>query len=351
MKVQTSEYCTVGHPDRMCDYIVSYILDRYLEKDPKARVALECQIKNHECTLSGEVTSTCRYSDAELAGFIRMAVFKVGYSETYREAFGRGNAIANTLIRTTVHITRQSPDIAQGVDADGWGDQGIFWGYAVDDPKRGYMPKDYYLARLLGNELYSSGLGGLDIKTQVTVESGKVTRCVVAIPIPEGLEDERMPQIREIVRKVCGKGCRTVINGTGRYVVHGPIGDCGTTGRKLVADFYGCASRIGGGSPWGKDPSKADVALNVFARRKAVEFLKRHGLDEVCCLVSCCIGKRRVLVSYYDGENEFLGSSVMDAPVSKIVKSLGLDRPDYAEACRLGLFGREGAAVTPRRRA
>ena len=342
MKVQTSEYCAVGHPDRTCDYIVAYILDRYLEKDPNARVALECQLKDCFATLSGEVSSTHRFQDAELAEFVRRAIRDIGYSDEYRSKWGEENTICASEVEVTLHISQQSPDIAQGVDADGWGDQGIFWGMASNDRIRGYMPKDYWLAREVANALYKSGWGGLDIKTQVTVKDGLAVECVIAIPIDPAHEYDTKALIADYAKTLCGHQCEVIVNGTGRYVRHGSIGDCGTTGRKLVVDFYGGNSRIGGGSPWGKDPTKADVALNVLARRKALDYLREHPkYDEVRCAISCCIGRADIRVTLYDGEGNLLDSRIEGHPPSHVIETLDLRHPGYAERCRKGLFGYE----------
>ena len=119
---RTSEWCAAGHPDRMCDFIVSFILDRHLEVDPKARVALECQLKDNHATLSGEVTSSARFTDDELGEFVREAIREIGYTREYQDLFGAEHTIAADDVDVTVHVSRQSPDIAQGVDADGWGD-------------------------------------------------------------------------------------------------------------------------------------------------------------------------------------------------------------------------------------
>ena len=339
--IQTSEYCSVGHPDRTCDYVVAYILDRYLERDRNARVALEAQLKDCFCTLSGEVTSAYRYTNAELAEFCREAIRRIGYTDEYVAKWGEGNAISGSGVEVTVHVSQQSADIAQGVNRDGWGDQGIFWGMAVNDPKRGYMPKDYWLAREIAQSLVKRGFGGLDVKTQVTVEDGLPVECVVAIPILPECEEAATGTIRNYVQSILGGDCRVIVNGTGRYVTHGSIGDCGTTGRKLVADFYGGNSKIGGGSPWGKDPTKADVTLNVYARRKALEGMKRYGLPSVQCMISCCIGSRDIRVTLLDGENRVVETYTESNPASRVIAGLGLDRPVYAEMCRNGLFGYE----------
>ena len=342
MRIQTSEYCAVGHPDRTCDYIVAYILDRYLEKDPNARVALECQLKDWYATLSGEVSSTHHFQDAELAEFVRRAIRDIGYSDEYHSKWGMANTITSSEVEVTLHISQQSPDIAQGVDSDGWGDQGIFWGMAVRDRVRGNMPKDYWLAREVANALYKSGWGGLDIKTQVTVKDGLAVECVVAIPLDPAREYDMKQLIVSYAKTICGDGCEVIVNGTGRYVTHGSIGDCGTTGRKLVADFYGGNSRIGGGSPWGKDPTKADVALNVLARVKALDWLDSHPqLEEVRCAISCCIGRADIRVTMYDGAGNLLDSRVEGHPPSHVIETLGLREPRYAERCREGLFGHE----------
>ena len=120
--IQTSEYCAVGHPDRTCDYIACFLLDRWLEKDIFARVALEVQLKDHFCTVSGEVSSAYRFTDTEIADFCRAAVAKIGYTKAYQNDFGAENAICATDLDVTVHISQQSGDIAQGVNSDGWGD-------------------------------------------------------------------------------------------------------------------------------------------------------------------------------------------------------------------------------------
>ena len=335
--IQTSEYCTVGHPDRMCDYIASYILDKYLEADARSRVALEVQLKERWCTISGEITSSAPFTEEDIADFAREAIDRIGYGEEYQERFGDANTICSDEVEVETHISRQSQDIAQGVNTDGWGDQGIFQGYAVDEPKFGYMPKDYYLARRLGQSI-AGVCGGLDVKTQVTLLGGEPVECVVAIPLAPG-DDEGA--VVDAAKAVVGKKCRIVVNGTGRYVAHGPVADCGTPGRKRVVDFYGGYSPIGGGCPWGKDPTKADVTLNIYARRKAIEGMKRYALPSMRCFISCCIGRRDIRVTLFDGENRLVESYTESEPPSHIIETLGLDRPVYAEMCRNGLFGYE----------
>ena len=336
-KIQSSEYCTVGHPDRTCDYIASYILDKYLSSDRTSRVALEVQLKDEFCTISGEVTSSARFGTDEIAAFAREAVEKIGYTPEYQAKYGAANVVSGGELKVETHISRQSGDIAQGVDRDTWGDQGIFWGLAVDEPGTGCLPKDYFLARKLGQDI-AGKLGGLDVKTLVTLDDGKPVECYVAVPLAPGEDDS---PVVAAAKAMVGEDCRIVVNGTGRYVTHGSVGDCGTTGRKLVVDFYGGNSRIGGGSPWGKDPTKADVTLNVYARMCALEGMKRYGLPEMRCAISCCIGRREIRVSLFDREMKLVEERTESEPASHVIESLGLDKPMYAEMCGNGLFGYE----------
>ena len=174
--------------------------------------------------------------------------------------------------------------------------------------------------------------------TLVTLDDGKPVECYVAVPLAPGEDDS---PVVAAAKAMVGEDCRIVVNGTGRYVTHGSVGDCGTTGRKLVVDFYGGNSRIGGGSPWGKDPTKADVTLNIYARRCALEGMKRYGLPEMRCAISCCIGRRDIRVALFDGEMNLVEERVESDPASHVVELLGLDRPVYAETCARGLFGFE----------
>ena len=245
---KTSEWVSVGHPDKLADFISSYILDRYIERDPRTRYALEVQIKDNFVTLGGEITSMADFTPEQIAEFARAAVNQVGYTAAYQKRFGRENTICGDDLIVTQHIGRQSPDIAQGVDADGWGDQGIFHGMAVNSPETHYMPRDWWLARKIGKHLYDTRYAGLDIKTQVTLKDDEIEEVVVAIPMTE---KHYGYDVANAVAFCCGgsRDYRLIINGTGKFLKHGPVGDCGTTGRKLAVDFYGGNCRIGGGSP------------------------------------------------------------------------------------------------------
>lgn len=345
---QTSEYCSLGHPDRTADEIVSFLLDRYLERDPNSRVALECQIKDNYVTLGGEVTSAYAMGEDELKRHVRDAICGIGYTPEYAARWGKDNCIDPDALDVVAHIGQQSPQIAQGVDADGWGDQGIFWGMATGTEATGYMPLDHTIARRIGMWLYEAAYKsefsiGLDIKTQVTVADGRVTEVVVAAPCKTEAEQKALRAnilawlADEYGDVFAAAANRIVINGTGAYVRHSTAGDCGTTGRKLAVDFYGGNARIGGGCPWGKDPSKADVTLNVYARHLALEMQAKVG-GTVYCAIHCCIGRREIGIAYYDAHMNEIKRTSQDLPASEIIDMLDLRRPVWAYKCAHGLF-------------
>ncbi|MBQ1346169.1 MAG: hypothetical protein IIY62_07385, partial [Kiritimatiellae bacterium] len=180
-------------------FIASYILDKYIEADSRSRVALEVQLKERYCTISGEITSNAPYGEEDIADFAREAIDKIGYTDEYQERFGDSNTICAEEVEVETHISRQSQDISQGVDRDSWGDQGLAFGYAVDEPEYGYMPKDYWLARKLGQSI-AGVCGGLDVKTQVTLVDGKPVECVVAIPLAPGDDEAAVVEVADQAR-------------------------------------------------------------------------------------------------------------------------------------------------------
>lgn len=345
----TSEYCALGHPDRASDFIVSYLLDRYLEKDPNVRYAMECQIKDNHVTLGGEVTSLYDMGYVELSRHVRDAICAIGYTSEYARRWGAENCIDPDALDIVAHVGAQSHDIAQGVDADGWGDQGIFWGMATGTAATGFMPLDHTVAKRLGMWLYEAALKGdlpigLDIKTQVTVKDGAVVKVVVAAPCMTDAEAKALrAPILEWLARECGErfavsANNLVVNGTGAYVRHASAGDCGTTGRKLAVDFYGGNCRVGGGAVFGKDPSKADVTLNLYARHLALQMLEKSGEDTVYCAIDCCIGRREIGIVYLDGHLDEIAATSEDRPAREVIAELGLRAPVWASRCRNGLF-------------
>lgn len=330
-----SEYVSPGHPDKIADYISQYLLDRYIERDPDTRYAVEVQIKDDNVTLGGEVSSSVNFGEEQIAAFVRQAVCEIGYTREYQQKWGVENTICGEDLYVDIHIRQQSPDIAQGLS--GWGDQGIFYGMAVYDKQTCAMPYEHTLAKRLCKALFDSGIGGLDIKTQVVTEDNKVTKVIVAIPL---LTDTSTKTVKHFVRNQLKglHGYQLVVNGTGRYVQHGPIADCGTTGRKLVVDFYGGNCQIGGGCPWTKDASKADLTLNLAARRLAKNYAAENKCD-VFVSLACCIGKQQVDVYIRDAAGNTLVEGEWTIDPAELRKAYHLDTPIYASMCKWGLFG------------
>ena len=357
---KTSEWVSLGHPDKVADYISEYILDRLIEQDPETRYAIEVQIKEQQLSLAGEIkTKAVAYSE-DFEYWARKAVAEIGYTVSYQEKFGMNNTImANTINLMAMNISQQSPDIAEGVDKNGWGDQGIFFGYFCDETPEG-QGYEYHLAKEIGTKLYQKALYpssnlGIDIKTQVTISIDKdrdpermVEEIIIAVPMVEGKEKEGKKEVKEILKQFPDTfHTSVIINGTGKYTKHGPIADAGTTGRKLVVDFYGGRSRIGGGSPWTKDGTKADLSLNLLAYDLAKDYYQEMleleaPVHHTEVELSCCIGRKEVLMQLtaFDKEgNPF--HTVNDLKTikhSELIKRYHLDKPIYAQMCREGLF-------------
>jgi len=340
---QISEWVSLGHPDKTADYISEYILDRYLERDPLTRFALEVQIKGNIVSLAGEITSRQGFIANELAAFVAQALDQIGYNDEYHRIWG-DDAIWSKGLRVITNISVQSPDIKQGVDTDGWGDQGIFFGYAVNDPEDSdRLPKDHALARYIGGKLYQKAkahpeLGwGIDIKTQVVLdEAYHIDKIIVAIPLITPLS------IDGIKDYLLGLGVtedtEIIINGTGSYKQHSAMADAGTTGRKLAVDFYGGNCRIGGGSPWTKDGTKADLTLNLYARELAVQASRKYG-KTVTVSLGCCIGRDDVDYCIYDEHNNTIEEGTKRIGPAELTKRYGLREPIFADLCARGLFG------------
>ena len=331
---RTAEAVSLGHPDKVADYISSYILDRLIEQDPHTRYAVEVMIKDNTIVLGGEVTTSAPLGD--LTAYVKAALAEIGYDERYAKIWGE-YAIDPDKIKVINMIGVQSSDIAQGVDQDGWGDQGVFVGYACRG--EGKINRELFLARKLNKALYdkarSSRNLGLDIKTQITLNDGRIETAIVAIPM---LHDEDLTDF--IVYVLGEKPAHIIVNGTGRYTFHSSIADCGITGRKLACDFYSTAAPIGGGSPWTKDASKADLTLNVYARILACENLADN--DECFVYLSSCIGRAELpsglIKTIKNGVVSYQDLWCNQKP-SNLIKAHGLDKPIYAKLCDKSISG------------
>ena len=354
-----SEYVSPGHPDSTADCITSHLLDVYREHDPKVRYAVEVLIKDHTVFLAGEVTSTWHPSNDEIGDIVREAIRMVGYTLDYSLKWPNDTTLNAEKVVVISHIGKQSPDIAQGVDREGWGDQGCIMGMATKQGEFGYLPQDVYLSHAIGNNLYAAALYGdipigLDIKVLVSLADSEVRdgvkniqQIVVAAPMLPENEEKAKNAIKELVITLAtASGAEIgeiIINGTGAYVVHSSIGDAGVVGRKLAVNFYGLNCPIGGGSPFGKDLTKADVTLNLYARylslRTMFETCLEH--ERVFTKITCCIGQRKILVSQFDESNAIIDEWEEEYPISEIVHELGLDRKRddlFFTMARAGLF-------------
>ena len=356
---KTSEWVSLGHPDKVADYISEYILDRLIEQDPETRYALEVQIKGYDISLAGEVTSKATEALNNGEKWVKEAINEIGYTKNYQNKFGIENTICADNVRPVATISKQSPDIAEGVDKKGWGDQGIFFGYFCDETPEG-QGYDYHLAKEIGTKLYQKALSpnsflGIDIKTQVTISIDKdrdperiIEEVIIAVPMVPGNEKEAKKEVYGILESYpVTPETSIIINGTGTYAQHGPIADSGTTGRKLVVDFYGGRSRIGGGSPWTKDGTKADLTLNILAHELAKDYF--YEMKEMDAPVhhtevelSCCIGRKEVLMqltAYDEGGSPFhMVNDLKPIKYTDLIKRYKLNQPVFAQMCREGLF-------------
>ena len=328
----TAEAVSLGHPDKTSDFISSYILDKIITIDPNVRYALEVMIKGDTVVLGGEISTTANITD--INRWVKDALYEIGYTDEYSKQWG--NCAINPDNLNIIHlITKQSPDINRGVEQNGWGDQGVFVGYACTGDEN--INRELYLARKLNAEIYNLAksdvnLGlGLDIKTQITLDdNGNIETAIVAVPMLREIS------LHKFVVQTLGEVPKNIIiNGTGRYTFHGSVADCGITGRKLACDFYSTAAPIGGGSPWTKDASKADLTLNFYARRLALDYLGEN--DECFVYLSSCIGRHELPSATVKTIKSGIISQqniTIDKKPGEIIHILGLNKPIFAQLCR-----------------
>ena len=363
----TSESVTEGHPDKICDKVSDSLLDAYLDQDPKSRVAVETMVKTGFVVCAGEVTSK---ANIDLAKIVRKAITDIGYTDSSM-GFDAGTCGVLTAVE------QQSPDIARGVDSSaskeqGAGDQGLMFGFAVDETRQLMpMPIDlsHKLARRLTNVRKKNIIEGLrpDGKTQVTVEyeNDKPVRfdaIVVSTQHAESVKqrDLRAAIIEEVImptlpKKMIDKKTKIHINPTGRFVVGGPFGDAGLTGRKIIVDTYGGMGRHGGGAFSGKDPSKVDRSAAYFARYVAKNIVASKVATRCEVQVAYAIGVAKPMGVYVttfgtgvvpDEKISKVVSKVFDFRPAAIVDTLDLLRPIYAPTAAYGHFGRTEKTFT-----
>ena len=331
---KTAEAVSLGHPDKTADFISSFILDRMIEQDPNVRYAVEVMIKGNTVVLGGEIGGNVNLEKPEQ--YVIQALAEIGYDKRYADIWG-DCTINPARLQVINMIGVQSAEIYQGVAANGWGDQGVFVGYAAQG--EGKINRELFLARKLNKALYEKARQsdnlGLDIKTQITLNDDRIETAIVAIPM---LHDEDLTDF--IVSVLGEKPAHIIVNGTGRYTYHSSIADCGITGRKLACDFYSTACPIGGGSPWTKDASKADLTLNVYARILACENLGDN--DECFVYLSSCIGRAELpsatIKTIKDG-NVTERNLYIDRSPRQIINDCGLTGAIYTKLCRMGICG------------
>jgi S-adenosylmethionine synthetase len=370
----TSESVTEGHPDKIADQISDSILDALLAEDPQSRVAVETLIMTGQVHVAGEVT-TSAYAD--IPALVRERILAIGYDSSRKGFDGESCGVS-------ISIGSQSPDIAQGVDhayeervegseddiaSQGAGDQGLMFGYASDETAE-LMPLPIWLAHRLAEKLTEVRKNGTvpylrpDGKTQVTIEyvDGKATRLDTVVVSSQHAEDIDLdtllkPDIEEhVVRPVIEAldidtaGYRLLVNPTGRFVIGGPMGDAGLTGRKIIVDTYGGMARHGGGAFSGKDPSKVDRSA-AYAMRWVAKNVVAAKLASRCEVqVAYAIGKAEpvgLFVETFGTETVGIDkitdaiTQVFDLRPAAIIRDLDLKRPIYAQTAAYGHFGRE----------
>ena len=358
----TSESVTEGHPDKICDRISDAVVDALLEQDPDSRVAVECLVTTGTVIVAGEV-STNGYADVQRIA--RKTLSEIGYTNP---EFGIDNEDAGVL----VSIHEQSPDIAMGVDEtdgreQGAGDQGMMYGYASDETPQ-LMPLPITLAHQLTYRLAEARKSGEiedigpDGKSQVTVEyrDGKPSRVDTVVISTQHLatrsvDDVRSDVIEKVIRPVCSQymddETKIHINPTGQFVIGGPEGDTGLTGRKIIVDTYGGVGRHGGGAFSGKDPSKVDRSA-AYAARYVAKNIVAAGLANRCEVqLSYAIGVAEPTSVNVDtfGTNKVPEERIaeivkkhFDLTPKGIISHLQLKRPIYSRTSAYGHFGRSG---------
>ena len=365
----TSESVSEGHPDKLADQVSDSILDAILAQDPTARVAAETLANTGLIVLAGEITTTANVDYIKVA---RDAIKRIGYDNTEYGIDYKGCAVL-------VAYDKQSPDIAQGVDGahddpldQGAGDQGIMFGYACNETPQ-LMPLPIWLShRIVERQSQLRKDGRLpwlrpDAKSQVTIkyENGKPSAIDTVVlstqHAPEmELKDIREAVIEEIIKPTLPKelikgDIKFLVNPTGRFVIGGPQGDCGLTGRKIIVDTYGGAAPHGGGAFSGKDPSKVDRSA-AYAGRYVAKNIVAAGLADRCLVqISYAIGVAQptsiMVETYGTGKvsNEVLTALVrehFDLRPKGIVKMLDLLRPIYTKTAAYGHFGRDEPEFT-----
>ena len=352
----TSESVTEGHPDKLCDTISDAILDECLKQDKESRVAIETFASNNVITIAGQITSTARI---KISDIVREKIKEIGFDNEKTD-------IDYRTCKIQVEITKQSPDIAMGVDTGGAGDQGIMFGYASKETEE-YMPYAIAMAHKLSRKLTEVRKNGdipylrPDGKTQVTVEyeDDKPKRIETILISTQHLDNVTTEQLKkDVTEKVINttipenmmdEKTKIYINPTGRFVIGGPLGDTGLTGRKIIVDTYGGYSRHGGGAFSGKDASKVDRSAAYMLRYIAKNIVAADLCDKIEIQISYAIGVKEptsIFIETYGTEHvshDVILKAIkenFDLTPGGIIDTLKLRQPIYLKTAAYGHFGR-----------
>jgi S-adenosylmethionine synthetase len=358
----TSESVSHGHPDKICDQISDAILDLFLSKDPEARTAIECFATTNTLIIGGETKSTANISNAEIEQTARNVIKEIGYEQ---DGFHWKN------VKITILIHAQSTDIAQGVDEstnheEGAGDQGIMFGYACNETKS-LMPAAIYYAHQILRDIFKAIESGKiiklgpDAKTQITIEyqdkkPKRAHTILLSIQHPENLSTEEIINaVKPIITATLPNDwidseTKFLVNPTGRFVIGGPEGDAGLTGRKIIIDTYGGVAQHGGGAFSGKDPTKVDRSAAYIARYMAKNVVAAGLADKCLIQLSYAIGVAEPLSFYLTTENsnqvpeqDIVNKlqELIDLTPKGIRTFLNLNRPIFQQTAAYGHFGRK----------
>ena len=352
----TSESVTEGHPDKVADSISDIILDECLRQDKESRVAIETFVYGNKVNIAGQITSTARLKISEI---VRKRIQEIGYDNENIDMDYR-------TCKIQANIIKQSPDISLGVDIGGAGDQGIMFGYATNETEK-YMPYAINMAHILSKKLTDVRKEKIipylrpDGKTQVTVEyendiPKRIENILISAQHENSIDQEKlkkdiMKNVIDVVvpHNMIDKNTKFYINPTGRFVIGGPLGDTGLTGRKIIVDTYGGYARHGGGAFSGKDATKVDRSATYMLRYIAKNIVA-NGYAKKCEIqVAYAIGIKEPLSIYINtfgtgvkSEKEIIEiiKQKFDLTPSGIIKYLGLKNPIYAMTTNYGHFGR-----------
>ena len=353
----TSESVTEGHPDKLSDLISDTILDECLKQDKNSRVAVETFVSGNTVTIAGQITTNAKYDIEEI---VRNTIKEIGYDNEKVD-------MDYKTCKIDVNITKQSPDIAMGVDIGGAGDQGIMFGYASDETEN-YMPYAIDMAHKLAKRLTLVRKQNIipylrpDGKTQVTIEyednkPKRIETILISTQHNEDIEQEELKKdiieyvINEVVpENMIDENTKMYINPTGRFVIGGPLGDTGLTGRKIIVDTYGGYARHGGGAFSGKDASKVDRSAAYMLRHIAKNIVANGYAHKCEIQVAYAIGMEEPLSIYINTfgtgkkSNEELVNLIkdkFDLTPNGIIEYLNLREPIFTKTTNYGHFGKD----------